>query len=166
MKPFSQTIQQYATVLLLVNLPFLPHSSLAEETYAVLGGCLRNSPRSACPSRKAIFTNVATLRPSATGGQHLFDGLLRVLIGRISRLGICAYITECVAQNGKRCLFRNLLGDSVGSLDDSGALMVEYKYDAWGKANSTTGSPAATLSRCNPFRYRGYVYDKENVYRV
>ena len=55
----------------------------------------------------------------------------------------------------------NLQGDVVGLLDNSGNLVVEYKYDAWGKAISTTGSLAATLGKRNPFRYRGYVYDEE-----
>lgn len=55
----------------------------------------------------------------------------------------------------------NLQGDVVGLLDNSGNLVVEYKYDAWGKAISTTGSMAATLGKRNPFRYRGYIYDEE-----
>ena len=55
----------------------------------------------------------------------------------------------------------NLQGDVVGMLDNSGNLVVEYKYDAWGKAIATTGSLAATLGKRNPFRYRGYVYDEE-----
>ena len=55
----------------------------------------------------------------------------------------------------------NLQGDVVELLDNSGTLVVEYKYDAWGKAISTTGSLAATLGKRNPFRYRGYVYDEE-----
>ena len=55
----------------------------------------------------------------------------------------------------------NLQGDVVGLLDNSGTLVVEYKYDAWGKVISTTGSLDATLGKRNPFRYRGYVYDEE-----
>ena len=55
----------------------------------------------------------------------------------------------------------NLQGDVVGLLDNAGTLVVEYKYDAWGKMIVTTGSLAATLGACNPFRYRGYVYDEE-----
>ena len=39
--------------------------------------------------------------------------------------------------------------------------MVEYKYDAWGKPLSTTGTLADTLGKRNPFRYRGYVFDEE-----
>ena len=55
----------------------------------------------------------------------------------------------------------NLQGDVVGLLDSSGTLMVEYKYDAWGKPLSTTGTLGDTLGKCNPFRYRGYVFDEE-----
>ena len=49
----------------------------------------------------------------------------------------------------------NLQGDIVGILDNSGALVVEYKYGAWGNPLATTGSLAATLGKRNPFRYRG-----------
>ena len=40
----------------------------------------------------------------------------------------------------------------------SGATVVEYRYDSWGKLLSTSGSLASTLGKNNPFRYRGYVY--------
>ena len=56
----------------------------------------------------------------------------------------------------------NLQGDIVGIIDKSGVLVVEYKYDAWGKLLSTTGSLADTLGVRNPFRYRGYIYDEES----
>ena len=56
----------------------------------------------------------------------------------------------------------NLQGDIVGILDSAGTLVVEYKYDAWGKLLSTTGNMADTLGKRNPFRYRGYVYDEES----
>ena len=55
----------------------------------------------------------------------------------------------------------NLQGDIIGILDSTGALVVEYKYDAWGKLLGTTGTLADTLGKRNPFRYRGYVYDEE-----
>ena len=57
---------------------------------------------------------------------------------------------------------QNLQGDIVGILDSTGNLVVEYKYDAWGKPLSTTGSLADTLGARNPFRYRGYIYDEES----
>ena len=55
----------------------------------------------------------------------------------------------------------NLQGDIVGVLDSTGALVVTYSYDAWGKPVQTSGSMANTLGKINPFRYRGYVFDEE-----
>ena len=55
----------------------------------------------------------------------------------------------------------NLQGDIVGLIDSNGLLVVEYKYDAWGRPLSATGSLADTLGKRNPFRYRGYIYDEE-----
>ena len=57
----------------------------------------------------------------------------------------------------------NLQGDIVGIVDSEGALVVEYKYDAWGKPISTWTLTAEyqALAVCNPFRYREYVYDEE-----
>ena len=55
----------------------------------------------------------------------------------------------------------NLQGDIVAILDTAGSIVVEYKYDAWGKPISTTGSKSTTLGKLNPFRYRSYVYDEE-----
>ena len=55
----------------------------------------------------------------------------------------------------------NLQGDVTGIVDMTGALVVQYAYDAWGKPLGTTGSMAQTLGYDNPFRYRGYAYDEE-----
>lgn len=57
----------------------------------------------------------------------------------------------------------NLQGDVVGLLDSSGTLVVEYKYDAWGKLMDTRTLTNAyePLSKCNSFRYREYVCDEE-----
>ena len=55
----------------------------------------------------------------------------------------------------------NLQGDIVSILDSNGSLVVEYKYDAWGKPLSSAGTLADTLGKRNPFRYRGYVFDEE-----
>ena len=54
-----------------------------------------------------------------------------------------------------------LQGDIVAILDSAGSVVVQYKYDAWGKPISKTGSMASTLGTVQPFRYRGYVYDEE-----
>ena len=55
----------------------------------------------------------------------------------------------------------NLQGDVTGLMDMNGAVVVEYRYDAWGRPTGTWGSLAETLGRDNPFRYRGYVWDEE-----
>ncbi len=56
---------------------------------------------------------------------------------------------------------KNLQGDIIAILDQSGNVVVSYAYDAWGKPISTTGSMATTLGAVQPFRYRGYVFDQE-----
>ena len=56
---------------------------------------------------------------------------------------------------------RNAQSDIVKLIDKTGATVVEYRYDSWGKLLSTSGSLASTLGKNNPFRYRGCVYDEE-----
>ena len=71
--------------------------------------------------------------------------------------------TALVEYNGVKYRYiHNLQGDIVGIVDSNGDLVVEYKYDAWGKPISTTMSMADTLGEHNPLRYRGYVYDAED----
>ena len=57
----------------------------------------------------------------------------------------------------------NLQGDVVGLVDSSNNIVVEYKYDAWGRPTLKRSLTTAydTLATLNPFRYRGYVYDEE-----
>ena len=55
----------------------------------------------------------------------------------------------------------NVQGDVIALVDSTGAKVVEYYYDAWGKILSKTGTLATTLGTLNPFRYRGYVFDEE-----
>ncbi len=67
-----------------------------------------------------------------------------------------------VVYNGTAYAYvKNLQGDIIAILDQSGNAVVQYTYDAWGKPLSTTGSMASTLGAVQPFRYRGYVYDQE-----
>ena len=61
---------------------------------------------------------------------------------------------------------RNAQNDITGLIDASGTLVVEYKYDAWGKLLSTTGSLASTIGVRNPFRYRGYYDTETGLYYV
>ena len=57
----------------------------------------------------------------------------------------------------------NFQGDIVGIVDSAGSLVVEYKYDAWGKPTlvRTLTTAYEALAELNPFRYRGYVWDEE-----
>jgi RHS repeat-associated protein len=67
-----------------------------------------------------------------------------------------------VKYNGTEYYYlRNAQGDIVKLIDASGVSVVEYTYDTWGKAVTTTGTLAGTLGLFQPFRYRGYVYDYE-----
>jgi len=60
---------------------------------------------------------------------------------------------------------KNLQGDIVAILDSNGNVVVQYKYDAWGRQIDCTfeagNNEAEALSTLNPFRYRGYVFDEE-----
>ena len=62
---------------------------------------------------------------------------------------------------GSYYYLRNAQNDIVKLIDKTGATVVEYTYDSWGKLLSTSGSLASTLGKNNPFRYRGYIYDEE-----
>lgn len=53
-----------------------------------------------------------------------------------------------------------LEGDVVRILNTSGATVVAYSYDAWGKCTVTTGASNA-IANANPIRYRGYYYDTD-----
>jgi len=57
----------------------------------------------------------------------------------------------------------NLQGDVVAILNSSGAKVVSYTYDAWGRllTTSAAGTAYGNLALHNPLRYRGYVYDRE-----
>ena len=55
----------------------------------------------------------------------------------------------------------NLQKDIIGLIDSSGAQVVSYQYDTWGKLISTTDSTSMGIGKQNPFRYRGYCYDEE-----
>ncbi len=59
---------------------------------------------------------------------------------------------------------KNGQGDIEGILDTTGALVVSYTYDAWGKVLSCTGTLASTVGTINPMRYRDYYLDSETGY--
>ena len=61
---------------------------------------------------------------------------------------------------------KNLQGDVTAIVNDEGAVLVQYKYDAWGSCYSYNYASGMTeiesyIAYNNPFRYRGYYYDGE-----
>ena len=56
---------------------------------------------------------------------------------------------------------KNLQGDIVSIVDESGTAIVNYSYDSWGRLLQIEGSKKDTIGILNPFRYRDYYYDTE-----
>ncbi|MBQ8281051.1 MAG: RHS repeat-associated core domain-containing protein, partial [Lachnospiraceae bacterium] len=56
---------------------------------------------------------------------------------------------------------KNLQGDIIGLVDESGNTVVEYKYDSWGNLLNKDDIAEGSVGAKNPFRYRGYYYDAE-----
>ena len=77
--------------------------------------------------------------------------------GRLSSASVNGAIRERFAY------LRNMQGDIIGLVNESGAVVVRYYYDAWGKLLQTEVSNSAynDIAEKNPLRYRGYVYDAE-----
>ena len=61
----------------------------------------------------------------------------------------------------------NWRGDVIGLYNGSGDLVAKYVYDSWGMVRSVKDANNANITdqnhvgNLNPFRYRGYYYDKE-----
>ena len=71
-------------------------------------------------------------------------------------------ITEYIEYYGTYYFVRNIQGDVIALVDESGNRLVEYTYDAWGNILDTVYyGDAQYYAAYNPFRYRGYVYDIE-----
>ena len=71
------------------------------------------------------------------------------------------------AATTKSYLFRkNALGDIDAIYDTDMNLVGEYIYDAWGNCTiEASGTDNYAIMQLNPFRYRGYYWDKElNLY--
>lgn len=56
---------------------------------------------------------------------------------------------------------KNLQGDIVAIVNESGVPVVRYIYDAWGNVTITTDSGYENLVNLSPFAYRGYCYDND-----
>ena len=56
---------------------------------------------------------------------------------------------------------KNLQGDVIAIVDKDAQTIARYSYDAWGVSEIKLDSSACQIATINPFRYRGYYYDKE-----
>lgn len=54
---------------------------------------------------------------------------------------------------------KNIYGDVIEIVDENGAVVTSYEYDAWGNTIKIDGNQ--TLGSKNPYRYRSYYFDKE-----
>ena len=67
-----------------------------------------------------------------------------------------------VKYNGSTYFYRkNAQNDIIALLDNTGATVVKYKYDAWGKCVVDASTTNTELANLNPFRYRSYYLDTE-----
>lgn len=57
---------------------------------------------------------------------------------------------------------KNLQGDVVAVYNQAGTKLITYTYDAWGNSTLTySNGGQSTTATYNPFRYRGYYFDRE-----
>ena len=56
---------------------------------------------------------------------------------------------------------RDYLQNILGIVDQSGKLVVKYKYDAYGNSKGIEDTSGCSLGSRNPFRYKGYYYDDD-----
>ena len=68
--------------------------------------------------------------------------------------------TECGITLTGYYFQKNLQGDIIAIIDKDAQTVARYSYDAWGACVLTEGSHM--IANINPFRYRGYYYDKED----
>lgn len=57
--------------------------------------------------------------------------------------------------------FKDAQANIVALLDNAGATVVKYRYDAWGKCTIVSDNSGINIATINPFRYRSYYYDTE-----
>ena len=56
---------------------------------------------------------------------------------------------------------KNIQNDIIGIVDESGNLVVEYMYDAYGNIINMIDNSGISIGTINPFRYRSYYQDNE-----
>lgn len=68
-----------------------------------------------------------------------------------------------IKDNSQKYLYiRDSLQNILGIADINGKIVVKYKYDAWGTTSIKEDISSSGIGDLNPFRYKGYYYDKES----
>lgn len=121
-----------------------------EYEYDVFG--LRNGKTIGNETTSYIYENGKLLR-QVTGGE-----VMDFYYGSEGATGFKLNGSSISSANGNYLYRKNLFGDITGIINESGVLVYEYAYSAFGKSDKEeeTGIDAK-----NPFRYRGYYYDAE-----
>ena len=58
---------------------------------------------------------------------------------------------------------RDALGNINYVVDKNGSIMVKYSYDEWGVPTKTIVQPSCPIGELNPFMYKSYYFDDENL---
>ena len=67
-----------------------------------------------------------------------------------------------ITYNGRLYSFlKNLQGDVIALVDETGETVARYSYDAWGVPTVLEDNTDHQVTSVNPFLYRSYYYDKE-----
>ena len=124
-------------------------ANTATYSYDVFG--LRSGKTIGNETTSYIYENGKLLR-QVTGGEVIdfYYGSEGVIGFKLSG---CTEVT-----NGNYLYRKNLFGDITGIINESGALVYEYSYSAFGKSDK---EEETGIGAKNPFRYRGYYYDEE-----
>ena len=71
--------------------------------------------------------------------------------------------TVCgIIYNGTPYYFvKNLQGDVIALVNQTGTTVARYSYDAWGVCSIAQDSSNCQIATINPYRYRGYYFDEE-----
>ena len=105
------------------------------------------------------FTDEGRLIEEHFAGENENENVIQYFYGAQGILGM--------SYNGYNYYYvKNIFGDVLALLDEYGAVVARYIYDAWGnhKVLNMYGSEDLlpfSIGNINPIRYRGYYYDRE-----
>ncbi|MDE7083299.1 MAG: hypothetical protein K2O89_06340 [Clostridia bacterium] len=107
-------------------------------------------------------------RLGKNGKQHIYDdaGELICIFEGLQFVYDNAGLTGFIHNKTQYFYRKDIQGNIIAILDETGAVVVTYIYDAWGNhavldADGKDITDIEHIGNLNPFRYRGYYYDVE-----